>query len=196
GAVGARGGGGGARRRPGAGGGPAPAAAPAPAPAPPTPPGADRAAAPAGPAGPAQVVVHAAGALNRPGVYRLDAGARVDDVVAAAGGLAPGADADRLNLASPVADGERVYVPRLGQEAPATVGNGPSASSGRPAPAVALNTATVGELDALPGIGPTTAAAIVAFRDQHGPFGSVDELLDVRGIGPAKLDQLRPLVGL
>lgn len=167
-------------------------------PAPAMPPGAaaERRAASVGPVGAPQVVVHAAGALHLPGVYRLDAGARVDDVVAAAGGLAPDADTDRLNLAASVSDGERVYVPRLGQEAPAVVGAGPSASSSGPAPPVALNTATVGELDGLPGIGPATAGAIVAFRDQHGPFGSVDELLDVRGIGPAKLDQLRPLVGL
>lgn len=162
----------------------------------------------------AELVVQAAGAVGRPGVYRLPAGSRVDDLVRAAGGAAPDADVDRVNLAAPVADGERVWVPRRGELAPPDVvagagggtappgsgpaGGGPS-GGGSPgetgAPSVVnLNTATAEELDTLPGVGPATATAILAYRDEHGPFGSVDELLEVRGIGDAKLEQLRPLV--
>ncbi len=157
-----------------------------------------------------EMVVHAAGGVNVPGVYRLAGGARIGDLVAAAGGLAPDADGDRLNLAEPLRDGARVYVPRLGEiETPSPQGlDGPTGSSGPSGPSgssadggasspvdhVDVNTATVDQLDELPGIGPSTAQAIVAHRDQHGPFGSVDELIEVRGIGPAKLEQLRPLV--
>jgi competence protein ComEA len=139
-------------------------------------------------------------------VYRLPAGSRVDDLVRAAGGLAPDADRDRVNLAAPLADGERVWVPRTGQaEVPEVVagsgvggggvgvGGGAPGGSGAPK-TVDLNTATAEELDTLPGIGPATAAAILAYREQHGRFASVDELLEVRGIGEAKLEQLRASV--
>lgn len=142
------------------------------------------------------ILVHVAGAVHTPGVYRLATGARVLDAVAAAGGLDADADADVVNLAAVVHDGERVWVPRVGQTVPVVVtgGSGASGSAGTPAGPVNLNTATADELDALPGVGPATAAAIVAHRDQHGPFGSVDDLADVRGIGPAKLEALRGLV--
>lgn len=155
-----------------------------------------------------RIVAHAAGAVVAPGVYELDVGARVADLVAAAGGLAPDADADRLNLAGPVADGSRVYVPRVGEDVPPEVaaeappaapgeaggsgGGGPAGGRGRAL--VDLNEAGIDELDTLPGIGPATAQAIVDHREQHGPFASVDELIDVRGIGEAKLAQLRDLV--
>lgn len=157
---------------------------------------------------PIRLVVHAAGAVGRPGVYDLPEGARVADLVEAAGGLAADADVDRLNLAEPVADGGRVYVPRRGEEPPpvaAGTGASPGAGgAGGAAGGVAgaggsgvpldLNRATEAELEELPGIGPATAAAIVAHRQASGPFGSVEALLDVRGIGPAKLEQLRPHV--
>ncbi len=137
----------------------------------------------------AALVVHAAGAVARPGVYRLPAGSRVGDAVDAAGGLAPDADGDRINLAAPLTDGQRVFVPRVGQPLP---DDGATASSTGP---LDLNTATEADLDALPGIGPATAKAIVEERSRRGGrFASVDDLLSVRGIGPAKLDQLRPLV--
>ena len=139
------------------------------------------------------LVVHAAGAVVHPGIYRVAGGSRVDDLLAAAGGLAPDADADRINLAAPLTDGERVYVPRVGQAVPADAG-GDASTSSRAGP-VDLNTATAADLDALPGVGPATAQAIVAERTRRGGrFTSVDDLLDVRGIGPAKLDELRPLV--
>jgi competence protein ComEA len=145
---------------------------------------------------PEVVVVHVAGAVQRPGVLRLDPGARVVDAVDAAGGLAPNADGARLNLAAPVADGDRVYVPAVGEEPPPVVPGGPSGGSGgdEPSGPLDLNGASLEDLDALPGIGPATAAAILEHRDRIGGFTSVDQLLDVRGIGEAKLEQLRPLV--
>ena len=138
------------------------------------------------------VVAHAAGAVVTPGVYRLPTGSRVTDLVAAAGGLAADAEPDRINLAAVLVDGQRVYVPRVG-EAVAEPAD-PVTSGAVATEPVDLNTASIAELDALPGIGPATAQAIVDYREAHGPFRSVDELLDVRGIGDAKLVQLRPLV--
>lgn len=148
---------------------------------------------------PDEVVVHAAGAVARPGLYRLPAGSRVADLVDAAGGLAPGADADRINLAAPLEDGQRVYIPRAGEAIPPEnpVAGGPGPDGGGTPSALEpldLNQATVDELDTLPGIGPTIAGAIVRYRDEHGPFRSVEQLLDVPGIGEAKLAQLRDLV--
>jgi competence protein ComEA len=139
----------------------------------------------------AVLVVHAAGAVVHPGVYRVAPGARVFDVVDAAGGPAPDADVNRLNLAAPVADGSQVYVPRVGEAVPATSA---SAVPGPPSGPLDLNTATLEQLDSLPGVGPATAKAIIAERQRRGGFRSVEDLLDVRGIGPAKLDALRDLV--
>jgi competence protein ComEA len=148
----------------------------------------------------AAVVVHAAGAVAVPGIHSLPPGSRVSDLLVAAGGPAADADLDRVNLAAPVGDGERVWFPRVGEEAepPVVAGTGGGAGAGAggtgpPAP-VDLNVATADELDALPGIGPATAAAILEHRASHGPFASVDDLLDVPGIGEAKLAQLRDLV--
>ncbi len=150
-------------------------------------------------ASPAEIVVHVAGAVLAPGVHRLAADARVADAVLAAGGLAPDAHADAINLAAPVHDGDRVYVPRVsdGVAVPVGVtGAAGQASAGEPAGPVSINEASADELDALPGVGPATAAAIVAHREANGPFSSIDALADVRGIGPAKLEALRPLVSL
>jgi competence protein ComEA len=150
------------------------------------------------------VVVDVVGAVRRSGIVRLGAGARVVDAIAAAGGAVAGADLTRLNLAAVVADGARVAVPRLGAPAPgidpaAVVGSAQAAGDTAPgtpsadAP-VNLNTASAAQLDSLPGVGPATAAAIISDRAEHGPFRSVDDLGRVRGIGDAKLDQLRKLV--
>lgn len=140
---------------------------------------------------PAALVVQIAGAVARPGVYHLPDPSRVDDLLARAGGPTADADSTALNLAARLADGERVYVPRLGEATAAlTVTSAPSAA-GAP---LDLNAATLEQLDALPGVGPTTAQAIVTRRERNGPFTSVDDLLDVPGIGPAKLDALRDLV--
>lgn len=160
---------------------------------------------------PTEVVVHVAGAVGRPGVQRLPGGSRLVDAVEAAGGANPDADLARVNLAVPVQDGQQVYVPRVGEVPPTPVGgaggpstasSGSSGSSGSPGDAsgsgsgqpVNINTASADELDTLPGVGPATAEAIIAYREQSGPFTSVDQLLDVRGIGDAKLAQLRDLV--
>jgi len=137
------------------------------------------------------LVVDVAGAVVRPGLLRLQAGARVADLVAAAGGPTPDADLDQVNLAARAADGDRVYIPRRGETPPPAVsGSGPAARTGP----VDLNSATVEQLDALPGVGPATAQAILEWRRQHGRFRSVQDLLEVRGIGPAKFATLRPLV--
>lgn len=145
---------------------------------------------------PAVVVVHVAGAVVQPGVYELAAGARVEDALAAAGGLAGDADEARLNLAAPIQDGSRVYIPRVGEEPPPVLDEGaPSADGTGPAAGpVDLNTADEAALDGLPGIGPATATAIIEHRARIGRFSSVDQLLDVRGIGEAKLESLRDLV--
>jgi competence protein ComEA len=137
---------------------------------------------------PTTVVVQAAGAVAHPGVYHLPAGARVADLVSAAGGATTGADLQAVTLAGRLNDGQRVVVPTIGQPLPDT---GPPTT--RPTP-VDLNTATQAELEALPGIGPATALAILSQRERHGPFRTVDDLLDVPGIGPAKLDAFRDLV--
>ena len=145
------------------------------------------------------LVVHAAGAVLSPGVVRLPAGARVADLLAAVGGPAADADLDRVNLAAPLADGQRVWFPRLGELAPPPVPGegGPAPPDGAAAAAAGpldLNAATAEQLEALPGVGPTIAAAIVEHRERTGPFRAVDDLLDVAGIGPSRLEQLRPLV--
>ena len=153
------------------------------------------------------VTAHAAGQVAAPGVYSVPAGARVADLVTAAGGLLPEADVDRLNLAARVVDGTRVYIPRKGESPPAEAAAGdPGRGPGRPGAAggaegrgaaagpVDLNTATAAQLDTLPGVGPATAAAILTYRARHGRFKSVTELLEVPGIGPAKLEAIRPLV--
>lgn len=154
-------------------------------------------------AAPAEIMVHAAGAVRHPGVYVLADGARVSDALTAAGGPLPDADLDRVNLAAPVVDGTRLYVPRTGEEAvPGVVAgegsgggaSGGSAGEGDPGATIDLNTATADQLETLPGIGPSTAAAIVDHRDSHGPFARVDDLVAVRGIGDAKLAALRDLV--
>lgn len=143
---------------------------------------------------PAGVVVHVAGAVRMPGIHELPAGARVTDAIDAAGGLTADADSARINLAAPVADGSRVYVPVAGEEPPpVAVGGNGSAPDGTSGP-VDLNTADAAALDALPGIGPATAAAILEHRDTVGRFTAIEQLLDVPGIGEAKLEALRGLV--
>lgn len=149
---------------------------------------------------PSAITVHAAGAVRHPGVYVMDGGARVADVLAAAGGPLPVADLDRVNLAAPVADGVRVYVPAIGQDAPPSVVTGDAGpapggtSSGDPGRMIDLNRASTAELETLPGVGPATASAIVEHRERNGPFVSVEDLLAVRGIGEVKLAALRDLV--
>jgi comEA protein len=128
--------------------------------------------------------------VRRPGLYRLRQGSRIADAVARAGGATAKADLAQVNLAAPLADGEQVVVPRRG--APGAVGGG--SSTGAPAGPVQLSTATLEQLDTLPGVGPSTAQKILDYREKHGAFSSVDELDAVPGIGPKRLEQLRELV--
>jgi competence protein ComEA len=148
--------------------------------------------APAPGATPTLLVVDVTGAVRRPGVYRLPQGARVTDAIARAGGATPRADTALVNLAAPLADGEQVLVPRR------VAGVAPGAGGGPSTPAatgpVHLNSATVEQLDALPGVGPVTAQKIVDYRQAHGAFTSVDELDAIPGIGPAKVADLREVV--
>lgn len=148
--------------------------------------------------GGAEVAAHAAGAVRRPGLYRLPAGSRVDDLLRAAGGALSRADLDRVNLAAPVTDGSQVYVPRRGEGAGGPGGAAdPAAPAGtEPAPEapVNVNTADLATLDTLPGVGPATAAAIIEHREANGAFVTVDQLIDVRGIGEAKLAAMAELV--
>jgi competence protein ComEA len=146
------------------------------------------------PAPAAVVVVHVVGAVRRPGLYRFAQGKRIADAVRRAGGLTRRADAAAVNLAAPLADGQQIVVPA--RAGPGTgAGGAPSAAAGAAASGpVHLNTATVEQLDALPGVGPVTAQKIVDYRAQHGAFASVDELDAIPGIGPARLRDLRELV--
>jgi competence protein ComEA len=130
------------------------------------------------------VVVHVAGAVAEPGVYRLPAGSRVTDAVERAGGPTPGAATEGINLAAPLSDGQQVVVPGGG-------GASASGSTGATDGPISLGTATVEELDTIEGIGPVTAQNIVDFRDQAGGLSSIEELDEISGIGPATMDALR-----
>jgi competence protein ComEA len=163
------------------------------------PPPAEASGSPSPPASPSPTTlfVHVAGLVRHPGVYQFPSGARIIDAVQAAGGATPKADLDLLNLAAPLADGEQILVPPHGAAPvvpPPATGAGVVSSPGAPGGLVNVNTATETELEALPDIGPVTAAEIIAYRTEHGPFPTVDALDDVSGIGPATMEQLRPLV--
>ncbi|MFE7406195.1 ComEA family DNA-binding protein [Isoptericola sp. NPDC057559] len=153
----------------------------------------------AGP-GPGTVVVHVVGEVREPGLVTVPVGARVADAVAAAGGTTKRADPAALNLARAVVDGEQIRVPRPGEQ-PEAEGGGtsdadPGAGGADGGGLVPLNSAGAAELEELPGIGPALAGRIVQWRDEHGPFTSVDELDEVSGIGPSVLGQVRDLVRL
>lgn len=135
-----------------------------------------------------RLVVHVAGAVRRPGLYRLREGARIADAVARAGGAARRAELSAVNLAAPLVDGAQVLVPLRGPNG-SPLGGGPAAAG-----PVSLGSATVEQLDELPGVGPVTAQKIVDYRAEHGPFRSVDDLDAIPGIGPARLEQIRDLV--
>jgi competence protein ComEA len=143
-------------------------------------------------------LVHVAGAVRSPGVYRLREGQRIQDAVRRAGGARTGADLNAINLAANVADGQQVVVPRRGAVAAAASAapGGAGGAGGPPAAPVSLNTATAEQLDTLDGVGPATAAKILEYRRQHGGFRSIDDLGEIPGIGPKRLAALRGKVQL
>ena len=155
-------------------------------------------------AGPDVLVVHVAGAVATAGVYELAPGGRVHDAIEAAGGSAANADLDRVNLAAPLSDGARVHVPAVGEPDPppidpsmvVTADEATDAGGGTSIAPVDVNRAGAVELERLPGVGPSIAAAIVDEREQGGPFASLDDLQRVSGIGPARLEAIRDLVVL
>ncbi|MEJ7792153.1 MAG: helix-hairpin-helix domain-containing protein [Gaiellaceae bacterium] len=143
-----------------------------------------------------RIVVHVTGAVARPGLYRLKEGSRVADAVARAGGATGKADTAAVNLAAPLADGIQVLMPSRvagGAGAAAAAGGSGAGGAGSGVP-ISLSSATIAELDTLPGVGPVTAQKIVDHRAAHGAFSSVDDLDSIPGIGPARLGQLRGLV--
>jgi competence protein ComEA len=137
------------------------------------------------------LIVDVAGAVHRPGVYRLPGGSRVKDAVARAGGATAKGDPNGINLAAPLQDGTQVVVPAKGAVAAAAVAPGATAAGAPAGPPVNLNTATPEQLDTLDGVGPATAQKIIEYRTQHGGFRTVDDLGQVPGIGPKKLAALR-----
>ena len=152
--------------------------------------------APAGAAGPLAsptpeappLIVDVAGAVRRPGVYEFAEGDRVIDAIERAGGAVPKADLSLLNLAAPLTDGTQILVPKAGPALPSGAAAVPGGSAGG---GLNINSASATELEGLSGIGEVLAATIVEYRTQNGPFASVDDLLDVSGIGPATLDEIR-----
>jgi competence protein ComEA len=132
-----------------------------------------------------EVVVDVTGAVRRPGVYRMPVGSRVNDAVARAGGAAPRAELEAINLAAQLADGQQVVVPE------AVRGGGAASVGAAEDGPISLGTATVEQLEEIEGIGPVTAGDIIAFRDEHGGLSSVDQLDQVPGIGPATMESLR-----
>ena len=140
-----------------------------------------------------QIMVYVSGEVVRPGVYRLDSVHRVADALNAAGGPTSDADLDRINLALRLNDEQQVHIPAIGSSNSVTVGIAGQSRSATPGK-VDLNTATVNELEALPGIGSVRAAAIVEHRNTHGPFQRVEDLVEVSGIGDGILGSIRHLI--
>lgn len=137
------------------------------------------------------VVVHVAGAVRTPGVYRLPAGARVTDAVERAGGGTGRALLDQVNLAARLSDGQQIVVPARAKGPVGVAGGAASATGPTTEGPISLGSATVEQLDTIDGIGPVTAQQIVEFRDQHGGLSSIEQLDEVSGIGPATMEALR-----
>jgi competence protein ComEA len=147
----------------------------------------------------ALVIVDVRGAVSKPGVYTLPVGSRVQDVLAQAGGTSSNADTRPLNLARKLNDGEQLYVPRVGEATPTPAPVAAPAKSGAantkaPIGKININTASVEELDALPGIGPALGQRIVDYRTQNGAFGAIQDLKKVRGIGDKSFEELKDLI--
>jgi competence protein ComEA len=142
------------------------------------------------------MAVHVAGNVVKPGVYDLPSDSRVVDAIRLAGGATAIADLNAINLANRLSDGQRVYVPAVGEKVSVSSQDGGGTGDVRATVEypININSADIALLDELPGVGPATAQAIVTYRDQHGPFASVNGLEDVPGIGPAKVAALQGLV--
>lgn len=152
----------------------------------------------------APIAVHVIGAVPRPGLYEFPDGARVQDAVEAAGGLLADADAETLNLAALLEDGQQLDIPYIAGAGPVD-GSGTTVlelpTSATPTPAsntnqdlININTASLEELDALPGIGPTTAQKIIDYRTANGPFTAIEDIMNVSGIGPSTFDEIKELI--
>jgi competence protein ComEA len=140
---------------------------------------------------PVQVAVYVTGAVQNPGVYYLPGESRVQDALEAAGGPTADADLDRVNLAQRVHDEDQIYFPEVGEESlPA------SSTGGSTDGLIDINTASADELEQLPGIGPALAQSIIDYRESQGPFGSIEEIMDVQGIGQAVFDDIRELIAV
>ena len=146
------------------------------------------------------VAVHVIGAVPRPGFYEFEEGARVQDALEAAGGMLADGNAEAINLAARLEDGQQLRVPYIGDPVGAGLfpggddASGSGRSSGSPGELINLNTATSEQLDGLPGIGPTVAQQILDYRDDNGPFARTEELLNVPGVGPATFEGLKNLI--
>jgi competence protein ComEA len=138
------------------------------------------------------LVVHLSGEVIAPGLYRLPVGARIDDALKAAGGPTGDGDIHRLNLAARLADGQQIVVPKRINPVLAALTESASPTPGR----LNINMAGVAELDRLPGVGPVTAQRIVAYREQHGPFTSVEQLREAKLVNAATFEKIKDLVGL
>lgn len=146
--------------------------------------------------------VHLIGAVNAPGVYELPPGSILQDAINAAGGLTPSADAGRLNLARPLNDGEQFVIPEASAPGQPTstpdprglLPTAPSGSAASPAGLININTATQAELESLPEIGPATAQRIIEYRNANGPFVAIEDIQNVRGIGPATFETIKPFI--
>jgi competence protein ComEA len=154
---------------------------------------------------PAPLVVYITGSVTHPGVYSLPRLSRVSNAIDAAGGLLPDADQTAVNLAAKLSDGQKIVVPKINALAITIAGNTPDVQQVSPQPSLAapssdnpldLNTATLEQLDLLPGIGPTRAEDIIAYRTQHGSFKTIDEIMNVSGIGEATFDRIKAMINV
>lgn len=139
------------------------------------------------------IVVHITGAVPRPGVYALPQGARIQDGISAAGGFLAEAEKTSINLAQSLEDGEKLDIPFLEGASPVLATPVPEVVSAT-SELVNINTASIAELDTLPGIGPTTAQKIIDYRDQNGPFLSTEDIINVSGIGPASYERFKDMI--
>ena len=141
---------------------------------------------------PPPIIVDVAGWVREPGVYEFTPGDRVIDAVDRAGGPRKGADLTTLNLAAPLTDGTQIVIAKPGSTTSGDPGSSGDGSTAGGTTLININSASETELEVLPGVGPVTAAAIIDYRTQNGPFATIDDLIDVTGIGPSTLEQIRP----